>query len=173
MKILLLALAVYSAGSTVRVADLERRVHDLINKERRDHKLAPLAEDDRLSRVARGHSQDMAKRQFFDHINPEGLDPTARGKRAGYECRKVRGNIVREGLGENLYQGSLYLRIRIEDGERFYDWNTAEQIARQSVDGWMKSPGHRRNILEGNYTLSGLGVAIAADDRVYITQVFC
>src|SRR4051812_3054463 len=127
MRILALALAVaiYGAADTpatfetasqpqVRVAELERRVHDLINKERRDHKLPPLAEDDGLSRVARRHSQDMAKRQFFDHINPEGLDPTARGKRAGYECRKARGNFIREGLGENLYQGSLYLRIRIE-----------------------------------------------------------
>jgi len=106
----------------------------------------------------------MATRRFFDHTNPDGLDPTARGKRAGYECRKVRGNVIREGLGENLYQGSLYSRIRIEDGQRFYDWNTAEKIARQSVDGWMNSPGHRRNILEHEYGLTGLGVAIAADD---------
>ena len=172
MRILLLALAIHSAGSTVRVADLERRVHDLINKERRERKLAPLADDDRLSRVARGHSQDMAKRQFFDHVNPEGLDPTARGRRAGYECRKVRGNIIREGLGENLYQGSLYLRIRIEDGQRFYDWNSAEKIAKQSVDGWMNSPGHRRNILEARYSRTGVGVAVSGD-TVYITQLFC
>jgi len=157
----------------VRVADLERRVHDRINKERREHKLAPLAEDDQLSRIARAHSQDMARRQFFDHVNPEGLDPTARGKRAGYECRKVRDNVIREGLGENLYQGSLYSRIRIEDGRRSYDWNSPEEIAKESVEGWMKSPGHRRNILQPEYSLTGLGIAIASDDRVYITQMFC
>jgi uncharacterized protein YkwD len=187
MRILVLAFAlaiVVGAGGTaapfesprepqVRAAELERRIYDLINRERRDRKVTLLVEDEALSRIARAHSRDMAARHFFDHVNPDGQDPTARGKRAGYECRAVRGNIIREGLGENLYQGSLYSRIRIEDGRRFYDWNSAEKIGKQSVEGWMDSPGHRRNILERNYNRTGLGVAMAADGRVYITQLFC
>jgi uncharacterized protein YkwD len=43
--------------------------------------------------------------------------------------------------------------------------------ARLIVDGWMTSPGHRRNILDANYTLLGVGVA-AKDKMCYATQVF-
>ena len=31
--------------------------------------------------------------------------------------------------------------------------------ARMIVDGWMTSPGHRRNMLDPNYTHIGIGVA--------------
>jgi uncharacterized protein YkwD len=41
-----------------------------------------------------------------------------------------------------------------------------------AVDQWMHSPGHRANILRGIFTHSGIGIARAADGRVYITQVF-
>jgi len=156
-----------------RVSSLERRVHDRINDERTDKKVSELEWDERLSRIARAHSEDMARRKFFDHVNPDGRSPTERGRAAGYECRKERGTFYRVGLGENLYRGSLYSRIRIRGPERIYDWNSPEDIAKQSVDGWMRSPGHRRNILEKGYSQAGVGIAIAADDSVYITQLFC
>jgi uncharacterized protein YkwD len=37
----------------------------------------------------------------------------------------------------------------------------------------MASPGHRQNILDKNYSRTGIGVAIAPDGQVFITQVFC
>jgi uncharacterized protein YkwD len=157
----------------LRVSTLERRVHDGINDERTDRKLRELEWDERLSRIARAHSEDMARRRFFDHVNPDGKSPTDRGKAAGYECRKARGSYYRVGLAENLYQGSLYSRIRIKGTERIYDWNSPEEIAKQSVSGWMKSPGHRRNILEKDYSQTGVGIAVSANDEVFITQLFC
>jgi len=53
-----------------------------------------------------------------------------------------------------------------------YDWNTVEDIARLAVQGWMHSPGHRRNILYTTFSESGIGVAVSSND-VYITQLFC
>jgi uncharacterized protein YkwD len=147
----------------IRVAELERRIHDLVNNERAARNLIPLELDEGLSKVARAHSQDMARRRFFDHLNPDGRSPADRGKRAGYRCS----------FGENLYQSNLYSRIRIRGDDKFYDWNTPEDIALESVHGWMRSEGHRRNILQKDYSRAGLGVAIAADDKVYITQLFC
>jgi hypothetical protein len=41
-----------------------------------------------------------------------------------------------------------------------------------AVDGWMKSAGHRRNILEPRYRQTGFGVAIAGDGAIYFTQLF-
>jgi uncharacterized protein YkwD len=39
------------------------------------------------------------------------------------------------------------------------------------VSLWIKSPGHRKNI-EGNYTMTGIGVAKAGDGSLYFTQIF-
>src|SRR5690242_7242362 len=62
----------------IRVADLERRVHELINDVRVEHGVAALAYDERLAKIARGHSRDMVVRNFFSHVNPDGRDATAR-----------------------------------------------------------------------------------------------
>ena len=40
------------------------------------------------------------------------------------------------------------------------------------MDGWMNSPGHRANILSGNVTQIGVGLAYAADGSPYWTMVF-
>ncbi len=55
--------------------------------------------------------------------------------------------------------------------------NSAENVAYSSGDAasvvemWLKSKGHRKNI-EGNYTISGIGTAKAADGTMYYTQIF-
>src|SRR5262245_26249097 len=64
----------------IRVTELEHRVHDLVNNARLEHNVTALVYDDRLAKVARGHSHDMSVRNFFAHTNPDGQDPTARGK---------------------------------------------------------------------------------------------
>jgi uncharacterized protein YkwD len=179
--VLMLCLVVARAAATkrpgqpeIRISSLERRVHDLINKERLDHKLTALVFDERLSTIARGHSHDMAARDFFSHTNPEGQDATARGKLAGFTCRKqITRNTFSEGLGENLFQDNLYSRFRIRGNERSYDWNTPEEIGAHSLKGWMNSPPHRRNILEPTYGQTGVGIAVSEDDKVYLTQLFC
>jgi uncharacterized protein YkwD len=144
-----------------------------VNDQRTNAKLASLEYDTALVKIARAHSEDMARRNFFNHVNPDGKDPTERGEAAGYVCRKVSGTRVTQGLGENLFQANLYSRILTRGNQKTYDWNSAEKIASEAVAGWMKSPGHRQNILQRTYTKTGIGIAIANDDKVYVTQVFC
>ncbi len=166
LSLVLALLALVAPGQpTIRVDTLERRIHELVNAQRRQRNLAALRFDEQLATIARAHSADMARRNFFDHTNPDGLDPSARVKRAGFACR--------EGESENLFQSNLYRGLTIVNGRTFYEWNTAEQIAKESVDGWMMSPGHRRNILERGRVVAGIGIAIAKDDKVYITELFC
>lgn len=176
---LLLATAIASAGTQrseppeLRVPQLEHRAFDVVNEQRTNAKLKPLQWDDRLMRIARAHGEDMVRRHFFDHINPDGNDPTARGRRAGYECRRtIGGGMYREGLGENLFDEPRFSRVEISGTRRTYDWNSPSDIVREAVDGWMRSPGHRRNMLSASYVFSGVGIAISAD-RIYITQLFC
>ena len=70
-------------------------------------------------------------------------------------------------------KGWLYSSTTYINGVPSHDWNTQEEIAIVAVEGWMNSQGHRENILDPSYDRAGIGVAIAEDDRVYITQNFC
>ena len=171
----------------VKPQNLEMRISELINAERVKVKLKPLKIDPKLSEIARRHSEDMARRGFFDHVNPDGRGPTERGLAAHYKCVKhlapyvsqdangnvVEGEYVAEGLAENIFQNNLYSRVIISGANKKYEWNTAERIARTTVEGWMASPGHRQNILTGRYEKTGVGVAIAANAQILITQMFC
>jgi uncharacterized protein YkwD len=148
----------------IRIRDLEHRIHDLVNDERNANGRSRLLLDEKLSSVAREHSQDMAKRGYFDHVDPAGKTPRKRVESVGISCNTV---------GENIFQNNLYTSFTIKSGRKSYDWSTMEQIASTTVMGWMASPGHRKNIVSKDYLRGGLGVAIAMDDKVYITQVFC
>ncbi len=157
----------------VRTADLEKRIHFLINGERKKHGLLPLAWNEPLSGIARKHSSDMAQRGYFSHVSPDGHDFSYRYKQEGYQCEvRGQGNVYYTG-GENIFQNNLYDKVTISNGVRRYDWNSVDRIAETTVDGWMKSPGHRKNILMPYWVTEGIGVSISPDEKVYITQNFC
>lgn len=129
----------------VTATSLERRAFELINAERIANGEEPLAWDEDLHRVAQQHSENMARLNFFDHVDPEGRDMVARAK-------GVKGWSA---LGENIAYNLGY-----DDPAAF------------AVERWMLSIKHRRNILNAGFTRSGLGVARAADGSVFFTQVF-
>jgi uncharacterized protein YkwD len=152
-------------------AYLEQRLFDLVNEQRAAHGLEPLGWDDPLANVALAHSKDMAARGYFDHVNPDGDDVNDRAARSGLECR--RGG--RTGLGENLALTPLYsATLKREDGSvSRYEWRTLDEVAAVTIEGWMASPGHRRNILDPGFSEHGIGVAIDSAFRVYVTDNFC
>lgn len=115
----------------------------LTNTERSRHGLGALAIDARLARAAWAHSADMARRGFFAHENPEGLQVWDRAVAAGYAYRRV---------AENIAAG--------------------QRTAPEVVAGWLASPGHRANILDGASTQIGVGRAEGGPYGVYWTQVF-
>jgi uncharacterized protein YkwD len=153
---------------------LEKLVHQRTNQHRQQNGLDPLSWDDELSKVARGHSHDMALRSYFSHHTPEGNDPTDRANSLGYKCEKIVGILIYSGIAENIFQNNLYDVVWYTgDIPTSYEWNTIDEIAQTTVDGWMESPGHRENILTKRYDKEGIGVVISQDDKVYITQNFC
>ena len=77
------------------------------------------------------------------------------------------------GVAENIFQNNLYDSVTIIGIVPIYDWNSQDQLAQSTVDGQMDSAGHRQNILSNIYNVEGIGVAIASDNKVYITQDFC
>jgi uncharacterized protein YkwD len=117
----------------------------------------------------------MAKRDFFDHVTPEGKTALARAIAGKFPCRRnyLDGSAT-IGVSENIFQNNLYRRvIHSPDGKITYDWNSLDEIAKSTVKGWMESPGHRANILTPRFDTSGVGIAISAGDQVLITQMFC
>ncbi|WP_292370447.1 CAP domain-containing protein [Methanoregula sp. UBA64] len=158
---------------TISTTGLAARVHELINSERQSYGLAPLAYDPALASIALSHSNDMALNNYFAHVNLAGKTPADRGNAAGYTCKKDYGSYYTIGIAENLFQNNLYTSVTETNGAYTYDWTAPEEIARSSVTGWMNSEGHRKNILTATYDREGIGVAIAADDKVYITENFC
>lgn len=143
--------------------ETELEIHRLVNIERQKHGLKTLSYDDALASIARNHSEDMAQRKFFSHVNPDGDDPTARGHKVGYNCQVVQGDVHWEGIGENVHMVS---------GTTITFWNSPESLAKDAVEGWMNSAGHRENILTNHYISEGIGVEITTFE-VYVTQNFC
>lgn len=156
----------------INITDLERKIHVLINKERRKQSLQSLEWNKALARIADNHSRDMAKRNYFDHYSPEGRDFLYRYRQEGFTCAVREGKTIHLGA-ENIALNNLYDTVTTVNKVAFYDWNSEDRIAETTVQGWMKSPGHRKNILTPYFKSEGIGVVISPDDKVYITQNFC
>jgi uncharacterized protein YkwD len=144
----------------------------LTNHHREAGGVSLLSLDPELSDVARAHSQDMSRNDYFSHENLEGQSPSDRAADAGYVCRKFFG-LYRAGVGENLFQGWLFSSYTRRGVDRTYDYMSPRQIATQALDSLMDSPGHRENILTSHYERIGVGVAVSDDQKVYVTQNFC
>ena len=92
--------------------ELERQVHLLVNQYRTQNGLDELVWDDKLSSIAKNHSHDMATRNYFEHVSPEGLDPTGRGSLQGYTCEKRVGNLIYQGKTDNRIIGGKHAIIK-------------------------------------------------------------
>lgn len=161
--------------------ELARRIHSRVNAVRTERDQEQLTWNATLAKLARRHSQDMADRDFFKHENPDGQNATERGREADFSCRIREGDQVFTGIAENIFYTYPYRSYKVtRRGDREttqyqcqYQWKTPEELAREIVQGWMESPGHRRNLLNPRHQTEGLGLARAEDDRIYITQNFC
>ena len=122
--------------------DLEAQMLDLINRERSERNLKPLKADTSLREVARKHSIDMFRRGYFSHQTPDGIDPFDRIRQA---------NIPYMTAGENLALSP--------------DLQTAHT-------GLMESPGHRANILNGDFGRIGIGIIDGGVNGIMVTQNF-
>ena len=125
------------------------RVIALVNKERAKKGCRPLKMDPALNAAAQEHSLDMARYHSVSHTGTDGSRPGDRMTRAGYGWSKA---------AENVAAG----------------YASPESV----VNGWMKSPGHRANILDCSFRDAGVGYdylvieADSGDYAYYWTMVF-
>ena len=115
--------------------DFEADLFDLTNLFRGQQGRPPLAWDPGLARAARAHAADMAARDSFEHLTPEGYGPAAR---VGLLARDLVG-----AAGEN---------IAVRRNAR------APATPPQIMQQWRDSPDHRANMLTPGFTHAGLGL---------------
>jgi uncharacterized protein YkwD len=119
------------------------QVHQLINAYRVSIGLPTLTLNETISRQARAHSQNMAG----------GVTPFSHD---GFDGRV-------SAIAESIELQSAAENVAYNQG---YD-----NPAQTAVDGWLESPGHKANI-EGDYSLTGIGVALNTAGEYYFTQIF-
>lgn len=127
----------------------------LINENRRSESAGSLTSDDTASLAARRHAKDMADSGYFSHTDLRGTGPMERYRDVGGKSN---------GVGENIYtmNGNGILN----------DAQLADAI-RAGQEAFMKSEGHRNNILNPNYKTAGVGVFYDPVKKVLmIVQVF-
>ena len=122
------------------ITSFEQQVIDLTNEKRASRGLKPLNANWELSRVARYKSQDMANNKYFSHTSPTYGSPFNMIKNFGIKYRSA---------GENIAYG--------------------QRTPAQVVNSWWNSAGHRANMLNANYTDSGVGYVANGN---YWTQMF-
>lgn len=137
--------------------NIEDLVFELANKERVKNKLPLYKNDASLVIAARQHSKEMIDMDYFAHGSPkkDWVEPYHRAYYAGFFEAFVGENIAYN-FGEN-----------------------DKMAAKNLMQTWMKSPGHRANILNKEYTHLGVGIVKTRKnfegydyDYYYATQVF-
>lgn len=119
------------------------RVVQLVNAARAKAGCRPVTVNSALARAAQAHSADMARNNYFSHTSLDGRTAMQRMRAAGFT-----GSL----MGENIAAGQT----------------TADSV----MSAWMKSSGHRANILNCGYRFIGVGHATGGYYGHYWTQDF-
>ena len=128
---------------------IANQILHITNQKRIQNGLSPLSMNPALNQAAKSHSEEMLTLNYFSHNSP---------------------TVGRRTVGDRMRQAGVSPRVQAENIFMCQGFPTA-QLAQLSMDQWMQSPGHRRNILRGNVTHIGIGV-IERNGKYYATQVF-
>lgn len=123
---------------------IEKKIFELLNKEREKQGLSILKLSEPLSLLARKHSQDMAAHEMLSHRSSSGKEYTDRLVEDGFYFQRN---------GENVARSDSFL---------------AEVIH----EAFMKSQPHRENILTPEFDEVGIGMALSEKKVYYVTQDF-
>lgn len=138
--------AILVTSSDFLAAVLPRVLVDITNESRLENAYLQLTVDPTLTAAAQLKADHMAEHGYFAHVSPDGITPWHWFLEAGYQFIAA---------GENL-------AVNFSDSE-------------DVVDAWMESPGHRANILNGDFTEIGIATArgeYKGRETVFVVQLF-
>ncbi|HZJ57601.1 MAG TPA: CAP domain-containing protein [Clostridia bacterium] len=136
------------------LADVEKGILKLCNKERQALGLTTLKWSDTARKIGRKKSKEMYDKDYFAHESPY----------SGSVANQFElfGGLV---LGKNA--SMIGENIAFAEG-----YEESEVTAKFWVNIWMNSEGHKANILQPDYEYMGVGVYLGEDGRVYASQEF-
>ena len=137
------------AAGVDKLNQVASKVLELSNQARQEQGVRGLSGVEHLDRAAHGHSDEMLRLDYFNHHSP------TQGRGKPLQRVQLAGGIELK-VAENIYKAFGY---------------PPEEIAAASIRAFLKSPGHRRNLLNPDYNSLGVGVA-RKGDTVTVTQVF-
>jgi len=137
-----LVVATPAEAAPVSFLTLQNDINYWTNAQRKAHGCGALRVDNKLVRAGRDHSAWMATTRNFSHIGRSGSTFVTRTRAAGYTAP----------LSENIAWGY--------------------RSGRDVVTAWMKSPGHRANILNCRAKAVGTGAVYSTNGTPYYTQDF-
>ena len=129
-------------------ADVERvraAAAEELNRFRGENGRAPLVENELLARAAENYARYVAATGIYEH-DADGRQPAERAAEQGYEAC-----VLLENLAFAESPGGF----------------TAEDLAQRFVRGWIASPGHRENLLNGDVSEAGLAAARSVRNGAY------
>lgn len=130
-----------------RLTAFEQAVLAETNAARHEAGLAPLVPEQQLMAIARMRSKDMATQNYFAHVSPKGGDVFA-----AMRHYRVRFAAAGENLARNDYR--------------------EQESPKVAVQGWLKSPSHRENLLHPVFARVGVGMAKGKDGKLYVTEIY-
>jgi uncharacterized protein YkwD len=118
-----------------------QQMEQLVNQHRASAGCPPLQPLAGATRAAQLHSEDMARRGYFDHTSPDGKRLRDRLAAQRIEFRMIAENLA----------------------------HTPGAAPGRTLRGWIESPGHRRNLENCDYTHHGIGLRDALWTHVFVT----
>jgi uncharacterized protein YkwD len=148
----LLAAPVAQSDDTkpANLSRVSQSIVDQTNAFRADNNIGEVKTNQKLTKAATEFAEFLARPGKFSH-DADGRSPSQRADAAGYAWQTVLENIAME------YSSK--------------DFATAELTAK-FITRWKDSPGHRKNMLNGDVTEIGVGVARSEDGHYYAVQMF-
>jgi uncharacterized protein YkwD len=135
--------ALLAQSTEMKLSEDEKTILNLTNAARKQYQLPPLVVNATLMKCARDHNANMARQNKLAHTLDD-KSPFDRLRAAAYSFRSA---------GENIASGDVPMS------------------AKEAFESWMKSEGHRQNILSSGFVEIGIAAGRAGDQR-FFTQVF-
>ena len=126
---------------------MERKLLDLLNTDREARGLRPLELDANLVSLARARSEDMATRNYFGHVTPEGTMVFNT-----MDLLQIPYKLAGENLARNAYP--------------------ADRSPTVAHEGFLNSPKHAENDYDPDFNKIGIGVAVTDNRTIYFTELF-
>lgn len=124
---------------------MEQLIHQYVNQERKSLGVPVLVWSEQVAAEARRHAKNIAEGRTFTHADPLRGNIDLRLDKSGIDWRRC---------AENLYEANF------------------GDPARDAVQAWLNSPGHRTNLMDSMFSDAGVGVAQRSDGWIIVVQEY-